>query len=91
MSLINFKIWKPKLESKETSLNKGGRGIDSPDSITSIVENLREIGITITRFDLCQARRFAIEYENLNELVQEENINWNKIRRNMVEKFGNFC
>jgi len=83
---VNQEYGEPLIDSAETIKSKG-QGIKNDDSITSIVENLREQGITITRYDLCQARRFAIEYENLKELIEEENMSWNKVRKTMSEKF----
>ena len=83
---VNQEYGKPLLDSTDSS-RKSTHHTKLEDSITSIVERLREEGIAITRWNLCQARRFAVEYDDINELIEESDISWSKIRKTMSEKF----
>ena len=85
---INQEYGENLMVSQETIKKSRGQGIKNDDSISSLVEQLRDEGIAITRVDLCQARRLAIEYKDLEPLINEENINWTKLKKDMIKKYS---
>jgi len=83
---VNQEYGNPPLNPKIQRSDDNGKFKNKDDSYASLVKILREKKILVTAFDLRQARKFALKNPHIEELIQQQDISWNKIRRSLVEK-----
>ncbi len=88
---VNEEYGKPHADSSDLAcknrMKKGKFGASKlNDSYASLIKKLREIGIKIHPYDLRQARRFAVKHPQIQELIKQQDLSWNKIRRGLTQK-----
>ncbi len=85
---LNKEYGNPKArgEISHSHARASGKFISFADSAKQLIKKLDEIGITICERNISYARNFAIKCPQIQELIKQQDMNWDKVKRKYLTK-----